>query len=610
MNYQNIVDLIRNTANLVNPTGHFVHGRNTDGSLDYDYSFPQIHLLPVETTYDIPNDIKTHTLILMFWEQDSPESTNLEREQKIAAMDVLSDNFLNVLYNINTINIEDVLKTPEYRQLAGTASGYGLSFSIVSKVDCLPEPIQPCEGVVVLINGEFYTEIPSGESQNILVQYENGDPVGTIVGDIIEIPNPVVCEDATAVLKDTDGNILSTTNIPSGTSQDITAPDGSITVENTASTILATDTVLSDGSTTIVIPDITFTDSDGSTSSVPAGQNITASPCLTMTADFSADILTPNVFQNIQFTDLTDNSPTNWGWDFGDGTLSALQNPVKSYNALGSFNVTLLAGKNNLGDVITKTGYIVITGDPDATAFINAAGITDATQQSAVTQLVIDLKNYGIWSKMKAIYPFVGGTANSHKYNLKDPQDTNAAFRLVFNGGWTHSSTGAAPNGTNAYADTFLNALNIFNPSDAHMSYYSRTNTANVQVEMGYWNLSTLIYHLRAASISNFISSISSNLSYTTTTDSRGFWHSTKRSNSDREIYRNGISEATLSITDTTAWGNFNIYIGARNDNGTPGAYSTKQCAFSSIGDGLTDTENANLYTAVQAYQTTLGRQV
>lgn len=34
------------------------------------------------------------------------------------------------------------------------------------------------------------------------------------------------------------------------------------------------------------------------------------------------------------------------------------------------------------------------------------------------------------------------------------------------------------------------------------------------------------------------------------------------------------------------------------------------ECAFASIGDGLTDTEAVNFYTAVQRFQTTLGRQV
>ena len=68
--------------------------------------------------------------------------------------------------------------------------------------------------------------------------------------------------------------------------------------------------------------------------------------------------------------------------------------------------------------------------DSDAQAFITAAGITDSTQQAAITNLVIGLKNDNLWTKMKAIYPFVGGTAASHKFNLKNPLDTNAAYRL------------------------------------------------------------------------------------------------------------------------------------------------------------------------------------
>ena len=80
--------------------------------------------------------------------------------------------------------------------------------------------------------------------------------------------------------------------------------------------------------------------------------------------------------------------------------------------------------------------------DPDAQAFLNAAGITDATITTAIDTLVIQLKAIGVWNKMKAIYPFVGGTATTHKFNLKNPADTNAAFRLVFFGGVTHDNTG------------------------------------------------------------------------------------------------------------------------------------------------------------------------
>ena len=50
--------------------------------------------------------------------------------------------------------------------------------------------------------------------------------------------------------------------------------------------------------------------------------------------------------------------------------------------------------------------------------------------------------------------------------------------------------------------------------------------------------------------------------------------------------------------------------IGALNSGTLRQFYSTKQCAFASIGDGLTDAEALALYNAVQLFNTTLARQV
>ena len=250
--------------------------------------------------------------------------------------------------------------------------------------------------------------------------------------------------------------------------------------------------------------------------------------------------------------------------------------------------------------------------DPDAVAFLTAAAITDPTITSAINTLVVDMKGYGIWTKMKAIYPFVGGTATTHKFNLKDPQDTNAAFRLVFNGGMTHSSNGVLFGGVNGYANTYLVPDTILSLSNSHISFYSRTLAVGVQIEMGIFlaGVPDKIIQIRASS--NFlVGSISSALNFTTTTDARGFWLGTKRANNDREIYRNGTSQATSTVNDTTAYPNIPLYIGARNNqNISFDLPSSKQCAFASIGDGLTDTEAGNFYTAVQAFNTTQGRQV
>ena len=58
---------------------------------------------------------------------------------------------------------------------------------------------------------------------------------------------------------------------------------------------------------------------------------------------------------------------------------------------------------------------------------------------AAPANLVTSLKQTNLWNKMLIIYPFVGGNANSHKFNLKDPRDDNGAFRLQFSGGMTNS---------------------------------------------------------------------------------------------------------------------------------------------------------------------------
>jgi hypothetical protein len=251
--------------------------------------------------------------------------------------------------------------------------------------------------------------------------------------------------------------------------------------------------------------------------------------------------------------------------------------------------------------------------DADAQAFITAAAITDATQQSAINTLVIDLKSYGIWTKMKAMYPFVGGTASAHKFNLKDPRDLNAAFRLVFSGGWTHNSNGALPNGTNGYADTFLTPSTSLLQNSSHISYYSRTQSNGTEVEIGSstgfspGDTGSLI-EIRTSNITYFrINSPGTYVTYTDA-DSRAFYISNRTASNVVNGWRNSTKVGT-GTTLSTGLSNRTFWLAGFNSTGAA-FYSTKQCAFASIGDGLTDTEASNLYTAVQAYQTTLSRNV
>ena len=247
--------------------------------------------------------------------------------------------------------------------------------------------------------------------------------------------------------------------------------------------------------------------------------------------------------------------------------------------------------------------------DPDAQAFITAAAITDPTQQAAINTLVTDLKGYNIWTKFKAIYPIVGGTASTHKWNLKDPRDLDAAFRLTFTTGWTHSSTGMTPNGTSAYADTGLNDNTILSLNSAHISFYSRTNVDGSFCDMGIFDAATTSGTNIFSKLTNtFYGRVhNENIGVSNSVSSLGLFLANRVSSTETRNFINSTLKLQSGASVTKL--NYNITIGARY-RGFYDFYSPRQCAFASIGDGLTDTDAANFYTAVQAYQTTLSRQV
>jgi hypothetical protein len=254
--------------------------------------------------------------------------------------------------------------------------------------------------------------------------------------------------------------------------------------------------------------------------------------------------------------------------------------------------------------------------DPSAQAFIVAAAITDATQKTAINNLVVGLKANSLWSKMKALYPMVGGTASSHKYNLIDPRDLDAAFRLQFFGGWTHSSTGALSNGTNAYADTFLIPSTSLTGQNVHGSVYSRTSVLPpVPLDNYFYGVSYLginmgldvymntpkIYTLMPGATPIDVT-ITNTLGLLTTTVTNG-------GSNNHVAYRNAVSVGqNTSASSSLPAGS--IFLGAYRNTGSPAQYCGFDCSYFSIGDGLTPTDVTNLNTLVQAFQTTLGRNV
>jgi hypothetical protein len=177
-------------------------------------------------------------------------------------------------------------------------------------------------------------------------------------------------------------------------------------------------------------------------------------------------------------------------------------------------------------------------------------------------------------------------------------------------GTWTFTPTGAKPNGTNAYMDTSFVPSNNISINSGHLSYYSRTNVNLSQIEMGTITGASAGYYLifsfggTGYSAINSIESPRPSAANPTT----GLLIGSRTTSTEEKYFTNGVSQTRTANVSSVP--NYSVYIGCYSQYGNPAYYSTKQCAFASVGDGLLDSEAAALYTIVQQFQTSMARQV
>ena len=81
------------------------------------------------------------------------------------------------------------------------------------------------------------------------------------------------------------------------------------------------------------------------------------------TANFSGTPTTGLAPLTVAFSD-TSSSATTWSWTFGDGATSTAQNPTHTYNATGSYTVSLTVTDPIGSDTETKVDYIQVVPPP------------------------------------------------------------------------------------------------------------------------------------------------------------------------------------------------------------------------------------------------------
>ncbi len=68
----------------------------------------------------------------------------------------------------------------------------------------------------------------------------------------------------------------------------------------------------------------------------------------------------------VHFQDQSTGNPKFWDWDFGNGQLSNIQNPVAVYQIPGTYAVTLVVRNLDGTNAVTKTDYVTVFPSPSA----------------------------------------------------------------------------------------------------------------------------------------------------------------------------------------------------------------------------------------------------
>tara|TARA_R110000868_G_scaffold199212_1_gene445793 strand:+ start:1454 stop:2248 length:795 start_codon:yes stop_codon:yes gene_type:complete len=243
--------------------------------------------------------------------------------------------------------------------------------------------------------------------------------------------------------------------------------------------------------------------------------------------------------------------------------------------------------------------------DADAQAFFDrvtaAGGTTSGTEQTAVNTLTLSFKSTGIWSKMRVIYPMVGASAASCSQNLKSSSFTGTIS------GCTFSSNGVVyGNLGEIMVPLNLNTMNSIN--DISFGYYCR-NDISSGGSFG-WGVpssySPVVEFWIEYPDGNRYGYLFDNANDGGVAGNSSGLNSISRIGSTTKYIQKNSSINTYTGSSSGSLPSRNFYFG----RGGQGYEQGRENAFGFIADGLTSTNLTDLYTAVQAFQTTLLRQV
>jgi gliding motility-associated-like protein len=81
-------------------------------------------------------------------------------------------------------------------------------------------------------------------------------------------------------------------------------------------------------------------------------------------ANFRANVISGCAPLTVTFTDISTGNPTEWNWEFSNGTLSNAQNPVVTFTTAGTYSAKLVVRNASGIDEIERVNYITVFPSP------------------------------------------------------------------------------------------------------------------------------------------------------------------------------------------------------------------------------------------------------
>jgi hypothetical protein len=252
--------------------------------------------------------------------------------------------------------------------------------------------------------------------------------------------------------------------------------------------------------------------------------------------------------------------------------------------------------------------------DPDAENYITAVDaiytLSDP-EKEAIDTLFKDLKDAGIYSEIQAMYPFLGSSAASQKFNAVNPVDSNAAYRLTFNGSMSFSAISGCTGG-GGYADTYMASTVDLLDFDKHFAAYNMIDTNSLGGWDGVWDTGGGgVFGINMGTSNSIGLGLNDGPAGQGGTPANwdGFYVgvvSAGTANNNR-LYKDGSQQFLQTYNPSTFSATQNYLLWSLNFSG-PGNGHNRNYGFYSIGKALTGAQVSDYNTIITTFLTAIGR--